>query len=334
MKKFYIYLCMAVIFPTLQLHAQISTLVAEKYDIGIVAKVNKAGYMPPGTMGSNQIWDFTTLSVNDSIKMLYFGNMAGSPFPDASVVRVIDNGAGNVYTFYKHDTTGVIQLGILDSTSNPPDTIKSTNNKLIMKLPFTYNNSFTDTFDVDGGVAGVASGIISGRSESFGELRLPDQTYSNTIRVHITDSMTGTLSGNSVTVIRSSYVWYSNDKSTPLLKLDSTATTTATGTIVTQAAYYLVSESLHIGNKELMDLSFKGSISGNKIILYNMPQNDHQYELSLINISGQAIYNTIISGKQHYSLNTGVDITPGIYVLVLEDLNSPRSAGALKLHKQ
>lgn len=327
MKKILFFMCVTVVTPLAQLHAQISTLIAEKYDVGLVVKAAETDYTSPGQDGANRTWDFSTLSFNDSVKLLFFGNVSGSPFPDADVVRVETNGR---QVFYQHTSAGVYELGTIETTS---DTITSSNSKMIMQLPFTYTNTFMDSFQVSGGLAGSASGLITGVGDAFGQLILPNATYPNTIRVKIVDSMSGSVSGSPVTIIATRHAWFDDTHASPLLLLDSTSITTIAGTTSNKQAFYLRSESLNIGNAPVKELKISGAITGNRIIINDLPDNDHSYAAQLYDVSGKLLLNQTFQADKSHTLHTNTELVSGLYLLLLEDQNQQRTIGTIKLLK-
>ncbi|HEY9176137.1 MAG TPA: hypothetical protein VIN07_00540, partial [Flavipsychrobacter sp.] len=167
MKNSIFFLCLVVAIP-IQLNAQISTSVAEKYTHWTVVKSMRCDFMPPGATGSARTWDFSGLTpanVNDTTQTRYIPRNATMPFPSASAVMK----DGNDYTFYEYTADGVYELGSLDSSSTPPDTTVYSNTKKIMKHPITYTQSYSDSFSLSNGVDS-GTGMITDTVESFGIL--------------------------------------------------------------------------------------------------------------------------------------------------------------------
>jgi len=317
---------MVVLFP-LQLSAQISTVKAEKYQHWMVVKTMDCNFKPPGTKGSAQTWDFTTLTpkaAGDTNKLKYMPRPSTLPFPNASMVMK----DGTNYTFYEHKTDGVYELGTFDSSSL--DTLVYTNTRRIMKHPITYLEKYTDSFSlVDG--ADSAKGIITDTVESFGVLKLPNATYNNVIRMRFFDSMDGVISGNPVTITRISYRWYDKDHSTALLTIDSIDI----GGLASRETVYLLKEDpVLISDVDITPLQITAVFSGNNLLLTTGTAEGVRYDMALYNLFGQKIYTTTFNGGGRQLFNTGTEVAAGIYVLTVNEHDNHTKAGILKLVKQ
>ncbi len=324
---------MVVTFPQ-QLQAQISTSKAEKYTLFTVVRTLKCNFMPPGTQGSAQTWDFSGLTpkvTSDTTRSKYFGSNSGLPFPGASMVRH----QGNRYTFYEYNSNGVYELGTLDSTNNPPDTVTHTDSKRIMMHPMTYTDIYTDTFTVDGGTKINGGGNITDTVESFGKLILPNDTFENVIRMYITEDFTGTIMGVPGDIHRGSFLWIDKDHSTPLLRLDSTIITTGIGPTTTLEIAYLIEEDpVAVADVEIMRLPITAVFSGNDLILTSGLEKGHNYNLSLYTISGQKMYQTNFTANEQKQFTINSNIPPGIYILAVDDAQQYGTIGTLKVVKQ
>ncbi len=285
--------------------------------------------MPHGTTGSAQTWNFsglTPINANDTTKTQYIPRNATMPFPSASAVMK----EGNDYTFYQYATDGVYELGSLDSSGTPPDTITYTNTKKVMQHPITYTQMFTDSFALSGG-ADSGVGIITDTVESFGTLILPYDTFENIIRMRITEMVDGTVSGIPVSVRRVSYRWYDKSHQAPLLKLDSVDI----GGSKSQEAYYLLEEDpVLISDVTITPLDIRAAFAGNNIVLAEGTVSGNTYELALYNINGQKIYTTHFEGGARTVFDTGMELSPGLYILTVMDRERHGTAGITKLVKQ
>lgn len=328
MKNSIFFLCLVVLIP-IQLNAQISTSVAEKYSHWMVVKAMRCNFMPHGTTGSAQTWNFsglTPINVNDTTKVQYIPRNASMPFPTASCVRK----EGNDYTFYEYATDGVYELGSLDSGSNPPDTVTYTNTKKVMRLPMTYTLMYTDSFALSGG-GDTGVGVITDTSDSFGKLILPNDTFENVIRMVITEMIDGTVSGVPVNVRVVSYRWYDRTHSSPLLRLDSIDI----GGSKSQEAYYLLEEDpVLISDVAITPLDIKAAFAGSNIVVTAGTEAGHRYELALYHINGQQLYTTDFAGGNKKVFNTGQELSPGMYILRVLDKERHGTAGITKLVKQ
>lgn len=321
-------LCLVVILP-IQLYAQISTVIAEKYTHWMVVKAMRCQFMSHGATGSARTWDFsglTPVNANDTTRIQYIPRNPAMPFANASAVMK----DGNDYTFYEYMADGVYELGSLDSSSNPPDTITYTNSKRIMRHPFTYNQGYTDSFALSGG-ADSGVGVIHDTVESFGKLILPGDTFENVIRMRITEVIDGTVGGNPVTIRTVSYRWYDLAHRAPLVRLDSLDI----GGSKSQEAYYLLSEDpVLISDLSITSLDVTASFAGNKLLLTGGTYAGHDYWLSLYNIAGQEIYRSEFKGGGRQLFDPGKELNTGLYILTVIDKNEQGTAGITKLVKQ
>ena len=321
-------LCLVVFLP-IQLHAQISTSVAEKYTHWMVVKTMRCQFMSHGATGSAQTWNFSGLipiNANDTTKVQYIPRNSTMPFPGADAVMK----DGSDYTFYEYGADGVYELGSLDSGSNPPDVITYTNSKKIMQHPFTYTQQYLDSFALAGG-ADSGTGAIQDTVESFGTLILPTDTFENVIRILITEVLDGTVGGNPVTIRRVSYRWYNLANRAPLLRLDSVDI----GGSKSQEAYYLLAEDpVLISDVPISPLNIKATFSGNRLLLKAGTLSGHKYSLALYNIAGQEIYSTAFHGGSDQLFNMEQEPATGLYILTVTDNDKRGTAGITKLVKQ
>ncbi len=295
----------------------------------MVVKSMRCNFMPHGTTGSAQTWNFsglTPINANDTAKVQYIPRNATMPFPSASIVLK----EGNDYTFFQFTSNGVYELGELDSSSNPPDTVTYTNTKRVMQHPITYTQMFTDSFSLVGGTdSGV--GVITDTVESFGTLILPYDTFENVIRMVITEMVDGTVSGIPVSAKRVSYRWYDNSHRAPLLKLDSVDI----GGSKSQEAYYLLEEDpVLISDVAITALDIRAAFAGSNIVLAEGTFSGHKYELALYHINGQKIYTSHFEGGTRTVFDTGMELSPGLYILTVMDKEQHGTAGITKLVKQ
>ncbi|MCB0696405.1 MAG: hypothetical protein KDC07_03515 [Chitinophagaceae bacterium] len=324
-----IFLCMVVTFP-IQLSAQISTTKGEKYSLFTVVKTMKCNFMPPGTTGSAQTWDFSGLTpkvASDTTKAKYIERNSTMPFPSASIVQQV----GKKYTFYEYTSNGVYELGILDSSSSTPDTLSYTDSKRIIMLPMTYTNRYIDTFNVTG-TAITGGGNIIDTVESFGKLILPNDTFENVIRMYITEDISGTVSGVSGTIHKGSFLWYDLDHSSPLLRIDSTITMAGITNTTLEVAYLLDEDPVAIADVTITNLPVTATFAGDELVITGGTEKGHNYNVSLRNIYGQDVYCTIVTGGTKH-LNTD-KLPPGIYILAVDDKDEYGKIGILKLVKR
>ncbi len=163
-------------------------------------------YISPGNSGPNQLWDFSSLQFTgrDMVNHLTF-----SPERDMQGIEynVLFNDEGKDYYFVVDENgsreTGFTSKDILLVYSDP--IVK-------MKYPFSYNESFSDSY------AGVAlyqnnrsietSGIYGVVADAFGTLLLPDKIVTNTLRLKIEKNGVEINSCRLIEIKNTRYLWY------------------------------------------------------------------------------------------------------------------------------
>lgn len=325
MQKFLFLLCM-VVLCSLQLPAQISTSIAEKYTHWTVVKTMNCNYMPPGTKGSAQTWDFTTLTpkaANDTDRVQHVPREISFPFPTANMAKK----DGNDYTFYEYKADGVYEIGIFDSITL--DTIFYPNSKRIMKHPTTYLDKYIDTFTI-AEAGDTVTGVLVDTVESFGILKLPNGTHENVIRKRSEETITGFSGGNPVNVNRISYRWYDKDHRTPLLRIDSVD---INGAKSRTTVYLLKEDPVMVRDAAIAPMVVTAIFSGNELVVTSGTEKGQQYNLVLYNLAGTKIYqNTFVGGEQQrFSINNA--LMPGMYILTMDMPDKPGHAGITKLIK-
>lgn len=333
MKRLLFYMCMVVILP-LQLDAQISTSTAQKYSLWTVVRTMNCAYMPPGSDGSSQAWNFTALTplnVADTHRVQHIEATAGMLYPNASMVKR----DGLIYTFYDYQTDGVYILGSIDSNNSPPDTMMYSNPVKIMKHPITYLNMYVDSFKLNDGKADSAKGYIIDTVESFGKLYLPHDTIENVIRMKFTKVTETTQGGLPTTITETSYQWYGLDYSSPILVIDSILTANTAGNNTTKSTYYLIEEDpVSVGTIKTERLAITGSFVGNDIVITSGLNPQTNYRVTLYNLSGSKVLQKDITGGDNQRISPSVDLTPSMYILSIKDTDNPINYGLVRLVKQ
>lgn len=331
MNKFFFSMCMVVIIP-LQLYAQISTSIAQKFGLWTVVKTIDCNYMPPGTDGSFQTWDFsglTALNPADTHRVQYIEATSSMLYPNASMVKK----DGDKYTFYDYQANGVWGLGSVDNSVTPPDTIMFDDPMQAMKHPITYLHSFVDTFKANLGKPDSTKGYIMDTVESTGTLILPHDTFTNVIRMKFTIVSNLTMGGLPTTITRTSYQWYNKDISSWLLRIDSTLIANTAGNTTEKSTSYLLEEDpVSIKSMERERLNLIAAFNGNDIVIISGLQEDKVYNASLYDLSGRLITNVQLTGNTK-TINTNKELTTGLYILSVTNMKNTSETAIIKLSK-
>ncbi|MEI6488399.1 MAG: T9SS type A sorting domain-containing protein [Bacteroidota bacterium] len=240
-------LFMLAVIPTI-LSAQPTITNAENFSIGTVLtfqQCNSTG-VSPGNSGASQTWNFSTLTSLSTTSVETMVTPAstthGNLFPTSNLVEKYSDGTF-VYVHATADSSYLV--GYVDTVNNY--IIHYPNSLLFALRPITYSNLTTDAFS---DIFSSSSYNFNGQGTStinadgYGTLILPNGTYSNVLRLKITQNQTDTVLpshtlSNSNTI---SYVWFDGIHTSALLKIDSTHT----GTYTSKSVEYLLNETIGI----------------------------------------------------------------------------------------
>lgn len=238
MKKIYFNL-FAVIFLSQIANAQLS--LSQTNFEPIVGDTNKAYLVDTGSVniktinsvsGNNALWDFSSLSIlTNSITSTVYSSTASASsatnFPGCTFVQ-------SNSSFYKSVTTPSAQTELL-GTSIIGASLNFTNAAIVAKYPFTYSNSYTDSYS--GSVTYTSNGTFSGNvtvnADGTGTLNLPGgQVFTNVLRVKTTQ--TTTVNGVifiPVTVRITNYDYYHASQKYPIFNVNYNSIAILTPTV-------------------------------------------------------------------------------------------------------
>lgn len=141
-----------------------------------------------GAAGANQTWDLSSIGAgtNFSRNMLpTTTSSAANTFPNATFVMAELYGDA----FYELSSEGLSYWGVHD----PPTTVVYQDPQKLISFPCSYNSSWTDNFQaswVSGGVNMTRTGSMTGLADGYGTLILPEATWTNVLRVKVTEVWT------------------------------------------------------------------------------------------------------------------------------------------------
>ena len=312
MKKYCSVLLLAILTSTV-LPAQPPTITnCENFPIGTVTKFqqcNPIGVLP-GSGGAAVTWDYTTLSSLPDTSTQQIVSPAstshGSLFPGSNLVE--KNSDGTFAYVYKNTDSSYL-VGFEDTVNGY--TIHYPNYLLFLVRPVTYGTNVSDTF-TDGFASSTLNfngyGTVSIVGDGYGTLKLPIGTFSNTLRVKVTQVEYDTsLPGTTYVTTSTSYIWFDNTHASCLLKINSTATSTTTSKTVE----YLLEEPSGV---QQIDESPQFSFFPNpaKDVLHILPCREGV--VSVVNMLGQTIM-TFAVGKNELNIPVA-DLPAGIFYIV------------------
>lgn len=218
---------------------------AEDFSIGTTLKFRtcESDKVNEGKGGKDQIWDFSGLKLKKDTITEWMVAPASVPnaslFPAATFVEKYSDGK---YVYASKVSGQNFLLGFADETSNI--LIKYPNSLLFAVRPMTFGTTVTDEFTDEfsfGNMNFKGTGTCTVSADGYGTLILPNGKYSNVMRVKITQSQTDSLiQYRTVNVTNSiSYVWFDENHTSALLKIDSTES----GTYKSKTVEFLLSET-------------------------------------------------------------------------------------------
>ncbi len=152
-----------------------------------------------GTAGVNQVWNFGAIPNTGSLDPSVVIPVAGSPYaasnPNANLC--VRGGAlpNTTYGYYQTNSTDFITLGLYVGTSAQ---LTYTNPETIVHFPLTYNSTYTDTYATTINSSGsifYRTGTMTSLVDGYGTLTTPIGTYTNVLRVKLTDVFNDTFNG-------------------------------------------------------------------------------------------------------------------------------------------
>jgi len=226
-------------------YAQPTITNCENFSIGTVLKFQEcyASSVYAGAGGSVLTWDFSSLTplADTSTEWMVDPSTTthGSLFPLANLVEKYSNGTF-VYVHMNADSSFI--TGYVDTVGN--FVIRYPNTVLFALRPITYATNVTDSFTTNFASSSYnfrGNGLATIAADGYGTLKLPNGTFTNTLRLKITQVENDTLipSGTPSVTTSTSYVWFNNSFNSALLKIDSTQS----GSSITKSVEYLIQES-------------------------------------------------------------------------------------------
>lgn len=169
-----------------------------------------------GDAGANVTWDFSDLNELEE-QAFDFVNPDDTPFgyryPDATICGI---GWMNSYSYYNVGASNLSSIGhaIVIDLIEPTDTSFSDfeDPESIIDLPWNYQDSFSDSFEGENIALGFTIGFTGTADvevDGHGTLILPNGTYNNVLRVHLSREQQH--DGFTPDQTKEQYFWVSED---------------------------------------------------------------------------------------------------------------------------
>lgn len=197
--------------------------------IGTNITTHYGNYIAPGPSGANQTWNFTTYS-GPTVQVVNTVDPSTTPYAAQYTGSSVCfyTAASNYYQFLNDIGTSLFFIGAeatgisLDCTGDDEE---------LFQYPLTMSNTWTDAYLLDGG-SFMRNGNVTGTADAYGTLITPAGTFTNVLRIHISETFTdnatfpGTLDY---------YAWYKEGIHYPLFL---TSSSTYNGSPYQSYAYY------------------------------------------------------------------------------------------------
>jgi hypothetical protein len=179
-------------------------------------------WVAQGNPGAGQVWNFGAITLNTAT----FNTTYTVTTPSASVTtiypnaNVMLNGPYGGYV-YKTSSTSLQLYGIYDGMGSTYSLINQ-NPMDMIRYPFTFNNTFTDTYSGTQGPAGTqqfSKGTATVTADGYGTLTVPGGTFSNVLRVYVhTVAKDSSSPSNQINIIKDEYWWFLPNNHYPILQ--------------------------------------------------------------------------------------------------------------------
>ncbi|MFZ6050618.1 T9SS type A sorting domain-containing protein [Halocola ammonii] len=164
-----------------------------------------------GPSGEDVTWDFSSLEPSSSAPV-DIESSSNADFPEADIffnqqgTNTYFGTGNNAFTFY--------------GTSGSGASIIYTDGQDQMRFPFTYGDSYSDTYSGTIDIFGQnfdREGTVDVTSDGYGTLITPEETFSNALRIQIVRNAQESTSGQVVTTTTDTiYFWYEENISFPI----------------------------------------------------------------------------------------------------------------------
>jgi hypothetical protein len=344
MKKFYS-LSVFCFLVVATLHAQPTiTYNGNAPQIGdIFYTTGSLDQLDAGPAGPNQTWSYPTINPFMTVED-HAVDPSTTPYANIFTESNIsmEEIGWDTYTYATVATSGLNYDGVASLMKGETLIIHYSNPVLNMQYPFSYNNSFSDTYFAAYEFMGTLThsmGSLIATADAWGSITTPDGTFNNVLRVtivrnHTDSTWMGTTFLETNSSIITDYEWHTATSRSPIFKIKYTqGDQFGDGDT---SAYYT---SQSIGIPESLETFenlrvFPNPASDN----INISFSGHQDECIIIKIFnqlGQEVKNAqkrfVSRENQNFVFNLEGFI-PGIYFICLSDAN--RNVTARKIIKK
>ncbi len=180
--------------------------------IGETLITYNGAYVSPGSSGTNQTWDLTSISSTSTLSCNFVAPSStsyGGSFPNANIAAATTNSSNIGYYLLNSSVmqnNGSRGNNITLAYSDPED---------LLRYPMTYNKTFSDTWStqfVNQSYLYYREGTTTVTADGYGTLITPEGTFQDVLRVHILQSYQDSTYLDYdpfiITYTNSQYLWY------------------------------------------------------------------------------------------------------------------------------
>lgn len=302
MRKIY-FLAVAFVFvsransqPTIQ-STGINPIVGEAFTI------YNCDWVSEGNSGANETWDLSAMQVNSSYDLTIAAATGSTPNAN------IDNNYGGQSHMYQfNNSSEQLVYNQLAGTTM----ITFSDPMKMMEFPLTDAMGFTDDFSAtftSSGYSFTRAGTMEGISDGWGTLITPEGTFTDVIRVRLTQTFTDTYSLGTIDYDIVSYIWYKSGYHAPIANVVSMTTSVS--------APNLYSEYMEVDNLGLSESN------NDNVQVYPNPAKDELNlkltgsntieQIQITDMNGNILMDIPVSEIQSIGKISISELTNGIY---------------------
>jgi hypothetical protein len=253
-----------------------------------------------GASGENVTWDFSSLQSGSTVPVDIEENTSGD-YPQANIFFEQQGAStyfgtdANAFTFY-----GTASSGVSIVYSDGQDQ---------MRFPFTYGDSYSDTFLGTIEIFGQTfdrEGTVDVTSDGYGTLMTPQGTYENSLRMRIVRNSEESAFGQvTATTTDTIYFWYEENTSFPIATYFRNY---SDGDFTGQSFNYLDDGSVSIEDHEKLTASIYPNPAAEEVKIEGLENED--FTIEVIDLSGKVLR----EGRNSESVDVS-EFESGIYLI-------------------
>ncbi len=242
-------------------------------------------YIQPGPSGAYVNWDFSNLNqISTRYEMVISPETAPfyDQFPGTNYCRNVYP-APVFFSFYTVNNEALSYYGFSTWTSY----LSYTDGLKLLKFPFTFEDSFLDTFLVNYATFQEKS-FYTHHADAYGTLNLPDNSYENVLRIKTsaitTDSNFNT--GNIQTTLLTEYNYYGQGIVGSLLTISERVDETGP---IFKIVFYNYDPIIHIHENKSYAISIYPNPTSNNVFIVKTNDQTKISSIALLDLSGKEI---------------------------------------------